>query len=110
MNLPDLRKSQMKLTARQKYDYRDLDRGERNLGMPSGEIAANWAIRSPKERALRRHSRAFGRRRGNIGRELAKNRDLRFLKYRDAHKQIFNVNVSFRLETVRLEFQPSGSQ
>ena len=54
--------------------------------------------------------RAFGRRRGNIGRELAKNRDLRFLKYRDAHKQIFNVNVSFRLETVRLEFQPSGSQ
>src|SRR3974390_677574 len=31
MNLPDLRKSQMKLTARQKYDYRGLDRGEAQL-------------------------------------------------------------------------------
>jgi hypothetical protein len=31
MNLPDLGRSQMKLTARQKYDYRDLDRGEAQL-------------------------------------------------------------------------------
>jgi hypothetical protein len=31
MDLPDLRRSQMKLVARQKYDYRDLDRGEAQL-------------------------------------------------------------------------------
>jgi len=34
--------------------------------MPSGEIAANWATRLLKERALTRHSRASGRQRGNI--------------------------------------------
>jgi nuclear transport factor 2 (NTF2) superfamily protein len=31
MDLPDLRRSQMKLMARQKYDYRDLDRVEAQL-------------------------------------------------------------------------------
>jgi hypothetical protein len=35
--------------------------------MPFGEIASNWAIRSLKERALTRHSRAFGRQRRIIG-------------------------------------------
>ncbi len=61
----------MKLSARQKYDYRDLDRGEAQLvrvsDMPFGEIASNWAIRSLKERALTRHSKAFGMQSGNIG-------------------------------------------
>ncbi|SRR5260370_20353572 len=42
----------------------------RGLDMHSGEIATDWAIRSLKERALTLHSRAFGRQRGNIGRNL----------------------------------------
>jgi len=40
--------------------------------MPSGEIAANWATRLLKERALTRHSRASGRQRGNIGRNWSR--------------------------------------
>jgi hypothetical protein len=63
----------MKLSARRKYDYRDLEKIEAKHNsyasdMLFGEIAANWAIRSLKERALTRHLRAFGRQRGNIGR------------------------------------------
>jgi hypothetical protein len=46
----------MKLSARQKYDYRDLDRDE-DWACPLARPAANWAIRSSKERALTRHSR-----------------------------------------------------
>jgi hypothetical protein len=67
----------MKLSARRKYDYRDLEKIEAKHNsyasdMLFGEIAANWAIRSLQERALTRHSRAFGRRRGNIARTWPK--------------------------------------
>jgi hypothetical protein len=61
----------MKLTARLKYDYRDLDRGEAQLirvGHALWRDRLNWAIRSLKERALTRHLRASGRQRRNIGR------------------------------------------
>ena len=43
-----LQGGQMKLRARQKYDYRDLDRGESKLiriGHALCEIVENWAIR-----------------------------------------------------------------
>jgi hypothetical protein len=58
----------MKLRARQKYDYRDLERGEAQLmrvDMHFGEIVENWVTRCPKERALTQPSRAFGRPREN---------------------------------------------
>jgi hypothetical protein len=46
----------MKLSARRKYDYRDLEKIEAKHNsyasdMLFGEIAANWAIRPLKERA-----------------------------------------------------------
>jgi hypothetical protein len=99
----------MKLTAKQKYDYRDLDRGEAQLirvgGMPFGEIASNWAIRSPNKRALTRHSRAFGRRRGNIAwnwprREHCDSQAIG----KPTSTSAMLPKPPFRLETVPLEF------
>jgi hypothetical protein len=47
--------------------WTEAKRNLKGLGMPFGEIAANWVIRLPKERALTQHLSAFGRQRGNIG-------------------------------------------
>jgi len=74
--------------------------------MPFGEIALNWAIRSPKERALTRHSRAFGRRRGNIGwnwpgREPCDSQAIG----KPTSRSAMLPKPPFRLETVPLEFQ-----
>jgi hypothetical protein len=85
----------MKLSARQKYDHRDLDRGEAQLirvghalwrdRLKLGDtVAEREGINAALESVWRakREYRA----------ELAKNRSLRFSKYRDAHKQISNVS------------------
>lgn len=59
----------MKLTARQKYDHRDLDRGEGQLirvgDMPCGGIVENWATRWLKDRASTQRLRVFGRPKGS---------------------------------------------
>jgi hypothetical protein len=85
----------MKLMARQKYDYRDLDRGEAQLirighalwrdRLKLGDTVAeregiNAALESVWK--TKRQYRA----------ELARKRALRFSGYREAHKQICNAS------------------
>ena len=81
----------MKLTARQKYDYRDLDRGEaqlirvghalwRDRRKLSDTVAEGEGINAALESVwkAKREYRA----------ELARKRALRFSGFREAHKQI----------------------
>jgi hypothetical protein len=59
--------------------------------MPFGEIAANWTIRSLKERALNAALESVWRAKREYRAELAKKQALRFSEYRDAQNQICNV-------------------
>lgn len=81
----------MKLTARQKYDYRDLDRGEAQLirvghalwrdRLKLGDtVAEREGINAALESVWQ------AKREYRVG--LAKKRALRFSTYRKAHKQI----------------------
>ena len=85
MNLPDLRRGQMKLTARQKYDYRDLDRGEAQL-MRVGH--ALWRDRLKmgdtvtEGEGINAALESVWRAKREYRIELAKRRALRFSQYR----------------------------
>jgi hypothetical protein len=95
----------MKLSARQKYDYRDLDRGEAQLirlGHALWRDRRNWAIRSLKERGLTRHSKAFGGQRGNIGRNWP---GIEPCAFQNIGRLQTDLGPRFSLETVPLEFR-----
>jgi hypothetical protein len=97
----------VKLSAREKYDYRDLDmiEAKRNLyglDMPFGEIAANWAIRSAEQEGINAALESVWQAKREYRAELAKKRALRFSGYREAHKQICNASeASYGLRPFR---------
>jgi hypothetical protein len=85
----------MKLMATQKYDYRDLDRGEAQLirvghalWRDRRKLGDTVAEREGINAALESVWNAKREYRS----ELVKKRALRFSKYRDAHKRISNVS------------------
>jgi len=84
----------MKLMARQKYDYRDLDRGEAQLirighalWRDRRKLGDTVAEREGINAALDSVWKAKREYRA----ELARKRALRFSGYREAHKQICNA-------------------
>jgi hypothetical protein len=91
MNLPDLRRSQMKLTARQKYEYRDLDRGEAQL-MQVGH--ALWRDRLKlgdtvaEREGINAALESVWKAKREYRVELAKRRVLRFSQFREAKWEV----------------------
>jgi hypothetical protein len=85
----------MKISARQKYDYRDLDRGEAKLiriGHALWRDRRKLADGVTEREGLNAALESVWQAKREYRTELAKKRAFRFSKYQEAHKQICNVS------------------